>query len=248
MQTMMRAWMIAAFLAVLAMASGCEDTPLTAGEGDQMILLANPSTVRVDPSDPDNPPTSRIVATIASDTGVPQPGLNVIFSSSGGALASNTQPVQTDASGNAYDTLTVDVQDPAQISVTATSTALTQTVTVTKTTVDACIANTAPTAAFPVSNPDPGQTGDPRSVGLTSTSTDASPGTITSYAWDCGNGSSGGTASTATCNYVVGATSRIYSITLTVADDGLGGAGPPYTCQMSATLAHNVTISVAAAP
>lgn len=245
MRTMMRAWMIAAFLAVLAIASGCEDSPLTAGKDFKMILLANPSAVRIDASHPT--PTSTLVATIVNDTGAVQKGFIVFFTSNGGQLASDTQGVLTDTNGNAYDTLTVSAQDPAEISVTATSTTLTQTVKVTKTTVDACTSNTAPTAEFLVSNPTPGLAGETKTVNPTDTSSDASPGVIKSWAWDCGNGSPGGTTSTPTCSYIVGATTKIYTITLTVKDDGLGGAGPTYPCQKSSTITHPVTISVAAA-
>ena len=45
MRTMMTAWVIALFLAVMALASGCEDTPLTAAKDDEMFLVALPSTV-----------------------------------------------------------------------------------------------------------------------------------------------------------------------------------------------------------
>ena len=248
MRTMMRAWMIAVFLAALAIASGCEDSPVTAGKDFKLILLANPTTVRVNPSNPGTPPTSALVATIVSDKGVPQKGFVVFFTSNGGDLASNTQGVTTDTDGNARDTLTVGAQDPAEISVTATSTTLTQTVKVTKTTVDPCAANAAPTAAFTASTPAAGSPGDARPVNLSSTSSDASPGVIKTYAWDCGNGMQGGSASTATCNYVVGTDTKIYTITLTVTDDGLGGAGPTYTCQKSSTITHPVTIGVLVSP
>lgn len=248
MRTMVSAWMIAAFLAVLAIASGCEDSPVNIGKGFEMILLANPSTVRVDPSQPDSNPTVALIATIVSDTGVPKEGVVVFFTSNGGALASANQGVTTDGNGTARDTMTVGAEDPAEISVTATATTLTKTVKVTKTIVDACAANTAPTAEFLVSNPPPGLVGTTSVVSPTDSSSDASPGVITSYAWDCGNGSSGGVTSTPTCSYVVGTVSGIFNIKLTVKDDGSGGAGPTYPCQKSSTISHSVTVSVAAAP
>ncbi len=241
MQTMMRAWMIAAFLAVLAIASGCEDSPVTAAEDDQMFLLALPPTVHVDPDNPTGPMTSTIVATIVSATGTPKEGLLVFFSSSGGELRSGTQPIATDSNGNAYDPLTVLPGGPGDISVTATSTSLTKTVTVSN---GACEANIAPTAAFTVGDPIPNTDGT-KSVQLTSTSTDPTPGQIKSWDWDCGNNvTSAGTTPTATCVYQVGALTQIYTIKLTVKDDGLGGTGPTYTCQKSSTIPHTVTITV----
>ena len=245
MRTLITASIIAALLVALAIASGCEDSPVKIGKDFEMVLLANHSTVRIVPGEPD--PTSTLVATIVSDTGVPQPDVLVFFSSTGGDLASNTQAVSTDGNGNAFDTLTVSALDPAEISVTATATTLMQTVKVTKTAVDACLANTAPTASFLVSNPDPGTVGTSRAVSPTDTSGDAAPGIITSWAWDCGNGTSGGTTSTPTCNYVVGTATKIYTITLTVKDDGLGG-GAPYTCQKTSTATRPVTIALEATP
>lgn len=246
MRTMMSAWMTVLLLVILAVASGCEDSPITAGEDDQMFLVALPATVRVDPDDPTSPMTSTIVATIVSDTGVPKKGLLVFFSSDGGELASNTQPVSTDASGNAYDTLSVLPGGPGAISVVATSTLLTETVTVTN---GACADNAAPTAEFPaVISPAPGLAGETRTVNVTSSSSDPSPGSITSYAWDCGNQTSGGTTATGVCTYVIGATTQIFTIRLTVKDNGLGGAGPNYTCQKSSTITRPVTIAVTPVP
>jgi len=247
MRTMVTAWMIAAFLAVLAIASGCEDSPMTAGKDFKMILIANPSSVRIDPVN-DPTPTSTLVATIVNATGAPQKGFLVFFSSNGGELASDTQGIATDSNGNAYDTLTVSAQDPAEISVTATSTTLTQTVKVAKTVFDACAANAAPTAAFTASTPAPGNPDDTRQVSLNSTSSDTSPGVIQTYVWDCGNGLPGVGDQTATCDYVVGAVTRSYTITLTVTDNGFGGPGPTYTCQKSTTITHTVSIGVLASP
>jgi PKD repeat protein len=239
MKTMMKASVIAVFLAALAVASGCEDSPITAGKDYQMYLVALPPTVRVNPDAPTDPLTSTIVATIVNDKGVPTKGLLVFFSADGGVLASGNQPISTDSNGNAYDTLTIQPGGPGDIVVTATSTSLTDTVTVTN---GACSSNLAPTAAFtPPPSPDAGRTGDDQLVSVTSSSSDAGSGTITSYAWDCGNQTSGGTAQNATCTYRIDALEKIYQITLTVKDNGLGGTAP-YACQKSASVSHPVTI------
>src|SRR5262245_51961913 len=107
MSRTMKGSMIAAFLVALDGATGCGDSPVTAGKDYQMYLVALPPTVHVDPDDPTAPMTSRIVATIVSDTGVPKQGLLVFFTAEGGELASGNQPVKTDSNGNAFDTLTV---------------------------------------------------------------------------------------------------------------------------------------------
>jgi len=184
MRTLMTAWMIALFLVILAVASGCEDSPVTAGEGDQIYLVALPPTVHVDPDNATAPMTSTIVATIVNATGVPKKDVLVFFGSDGGELASGSQPVSTDSNGNAYDVLTIQPSGPGDIPVVATSTSLTQTVTVTN---GACDDNPAPTASFPaVTNPPPGLQGETKTVTLTGTATDVKPGgaagTITSYA------------------------------------------------------------------
>ena len=133
MRTMLRAWMIAAFLAVLAIASGCEDSPITAGKDFTMGLFATPSTVVVDPAGGIDTANATIVATVLNATGVPQGGLTVFFSNTGGVLASGGNGVTTNSGGVAQDVLTVGATDAASITVTASSAALSETVVVTKT-------------------------------------------------------------------------------------------------------------------
>jgi hypothetical protein len=180
MRTLTTTSLIAAFLAALLLAPGCEDSPLTAGANYKMILFANPTALRFDPAHPDPPPTASIVATIVSDTGIPQKGYLVYFSSNGGVLSSGTQGIKTDANGAATDTLTVGAQDPPSITVTATSTTLTQNVTVTKTIVGA---NHPPVATI-VASPTVQQAAG-RPVGFDgSTSSDPDAGDyIAHYKW-----------------------------------------------------------------
>jgi hypothetical protein len=244
MKTLLRAWMIAVFLAVLAVASGCEDSQGTVGKDDKMYLLANPSSVQVDPN---NPPTSGIVATIVSSTGVPRPGVLVFFSSTaGGQLASSTQPVPTDANGNAYDTLTVDAQGLTDISVTATATALTQTVKVTRT-LGVCSGNTAPTAHIA---PHAEQTlSDQETVGSTAdttlfsglTSTDTQ-NQIQRYTWTCYDGATPSLGPTVVCTYTYDTVQRTYTVKLVVTDQGLTGHPE---CALSST-PDSVTVIVPA--
>jgi hypothetical protein len=238
---MMTAWVIALFLAVMALASGCEDTPLTAAKDDEMFLVALPSTVHADPANPTESIASTIVATVVSAAGTPREGLLVFFGADGGQLTSGTQPVTTDSGGNAQTTLLVDPGGPGSITVTSSSASLSETVTVTN---GACSDNPAPTASFAVTDPAAGHVGDPKPVALVSTSTDVLPGMITSYDWNCGNGTSE-VGHDATCDYTVEATKKTYTITLTVKDNGLAsGTTAPFPCQKSATITHPVVIDV----
>jgi hypothetical protein len=241
MRTMITIWIIAAFLAVLAIASGCEDSPITAAKDDSMYLVALPSTVHVNPEAPTDPMPSSIVATVVSAAGTPKSGLLVFFSSDGGTMASGSQPVATDSNGNAYDTLLVEPGGPGTIVVTGTSTSLSQTATVTN---GACVANTAPVAAFPQPDTPPaGAAGTTVAVNVNgSTSSDTAPGHIVSYEWTCGNGNTE-TGATAVCEYVIGTTSAPRTITLTVKDDGLGGTAP-YDCQKTTSISRIVQINV----
>jgi PKD repeat protein len=80
---------------------------------------------------------------------------------------------------------------------------------------------------------------------LGSTSTDTSPGTIVEYDWDCGNGTSE-TGATPTCTYHLGPAGTadvIYTIKLTVKDDGCCGLG--LACQKSSPqVTAEVTVGI----
>ena len=178
MRTTTRLSLGAAFLAVLACAVGCEDTALTPGADFTMSLVARPSAVLIDATHPEG--QASIVATVFSDTGVPQSGITVLFSSSGGTLSSGNGGVKTDNDGNAIDTLTLDSNSPAEITVTANSAALTQTVTVNKTSTPV---NHPPVAAI-VASPAVEQAVGRLVVFDGSTSTDADAGDfVETYDW-----------------------------------------------------------------
>ena len=248
MRTLLKSSVIAAFVVSLVASLGCDQSPLTPGANYKMLIAANPTTVSVDPSATPPTATSTLTATVLSDTGVPQKGYAVYFSTDGGLLASASNPVKTDSNGNAHDTLTVGTLDAAAINVTATSTTLTATVKVTKTTLDPCAANTAPTAGIVVTaTPDPGAVGDTvRFSASASSSTDSPRNVILGYQWTCLGGTPFGvlTADTVACDYVVGSVTKIYSVTLVVKDDGLGDSPP--TCQKSSVAAtQSVTVAVA---
>jgi hypothetical protein len=126
--------MIVAFLAALALATGCEDSTV-AGKDSTMVLVASPSTVQVDPAADPPTDTTTIVATILSVTGFPAKGIKVFFGATGGVLDPENVGVITNSDGLAAVQLTVGADDPAEITVTATSASLTKTVVVKKTTV-----------------------------------------------------------------------------------------------------------------
>jgi len=246
MKTLLGAWMIAVFLAVLAVASGCEDTQVTVGKDAKMYLLANPSTVQIDPNDPTAPLTSTIVATIVNATGVPQKGVLVFFSCTAGSeLASSTQPVTTDTNGNAYDTLTIQANAPAETTVTATATSLTQTVKVTKSS-PVCSTNAPPTARITPAGNQTFPAGTIDTIHSTSslsglTSNDPQNG-ISSYTWTCFDGASPTREAAVTCDYTYGATLQTYTISLVVTDQGLTGHPE---CALSSTPA-TITVTVPA--
>jgi PKD repeat protein len=235
MKTMLKALGIAAFGAVIAVASGCEDSPVTAGKDDKLSVIAVPPTIRSAPY------TSTIIANVATITGTPRKGVLVFFSADGGEMDSAGQPVRTDSNGNAYDNLTIDPDGPGNIPVIASSTSLSESVTVTN---GACSANQAPTAHFTAGAPVLVVGTGTMKVTLTDTSVDTG-GAITSWNWNCGNATSGGTEAIGTCIYTAptaGSPSKSYTVTLTVEDNGLGETAPPYSCQKSAIGSDTVTI------
>ena len=67
--------------AVLFATTGCEDTPVTAGEGWTIDVIAEP------PSVPDEGEAQvEITALVANDVGIPQSGVTVVFSTEGGGV------------------------------------------------------------------------------------------------------------------------------------------------------------------
>jgi hypothetical protein len=229
--------MTAAFLAALALATGCEDTPLFAGKDFKMTLVAE----SVDET------TWDIVATVVNDVNVPQPGITVAFSSSsGGSLLHGSSGVSTHSDGRAIDVLTIEPGAPASITVTATSAALTKTVTVTTTGAGICDINTPPVAV--IEPPDdrtlPAKTGTDTTVATPNlsgtSSTDLQTATLT-FLWDCDGGISTSTTDDhIVCTYTYQAQAVVHHVTLTVTDGGL--VGHETECEKSAQVSLNVTV------
>lgn len=225
MRTMMKASTLAIFLAALALATGCEDTPLLAGKDFKMTLVAEVNT------DPDlTEPTWNIIASVVNEANVAQSGITVFFSSTtGGVLAHGSAGVSTHSDGRAVETLTLAPDAPASITVTASSAALTKTVNVTTTGAGTCDINTPPTAVInPSSIPTlPGKTGTETTVptpnlsGATSHDHQTAVENL-SYSWDCDGGNSTSTTEDhIICVYTYQTEQQQHTITLTVTDDGL---------------------------
>jgi hypothetical protein len=127
MRNMMRFSIAAIWIACLVVAPGCEDSPLTPGADSTMTLIAQPSAVPIDQTGP-----VTITATVLTADGVPQGAIAVYFSNNGGTITPSSGSVETNSSGIATATLTVEQGDSTDIDVTATSASLTKTVKITR--------------------------------------------------------------------------------------------------------------------
>ena len=144
---------IATALLSLAALAGCSNgqsnslsaqAGLSAQEGP-ITLTADPASIVIDLNDPEtptDPQTSEpygettLTATVRGETGEPAPGVEVVFTATGGTLASGGAAVTTDAEGKATDTLRVLQSGPDSIDVTATSGENSETLTVAKTVIE----------------------------------------------------------------------------------------------------------------
>lgn len=245
MRSLITVSLIAVFVAALLAATGCEDTPLVAGEDASMTLAYDPP----DPSFEDTTVTSiasRVSAVVLSADGIPQPGISVQFSATGGTLDSHGDFRDTDSHGVAVDTVRVDrAAAGAEMTVTARSGALTDSVTIPT---ELCTGNVRPTAAI---TPAAAQTLPAGVVGTTVTAATLSGGTSSdpppdptalTYSWTCFTGATAQTTSSVTCQYTYEATAKTYTITLVVKDSGLTGSPQ---CALSST-PQTVTINVPA--
>jgi hypothetical protein len=113
---------------------GTEEGPigLTADPQEVVIDLNDPETP-VDPGTQEAYGEATLTATVRDELGDPLPDAEVVFSSTGGTLASGGEPVLTDAEGKASDVLRLLESDPESVDVTATVGEDSETITVTKT-------------------------------------------------------------------------------------------------------------------
>jgi hypothetical protein len=114
--------------------------PQTA-EADGLSLLADPEEIVIDLGDPNTPVDpgtgsaygeSTLTATALDEQGAPMVGVELLFSTDGGTLASSGGPVTTDDQGMATDVLRLMVDDPDSVLVSVVEGDRTVSVTVTK--------------------------------------------------------------------------------------------------------------------
>ncbi|HEX4823129.1 MAG TPA: hypothetical protein VFV19_02335 [Candidatus Polarisedimenticolaceae bacterium] len=181
MTTRRAAWIAAAALAAAAIVlPGCENSPLSAGKDFKITLIAQPGAVVIDPANNINEGTSTLLATVLDGNSVPQQGITVYFSANGGSLSSGAHGVKTSGAGIATDVLTVGANDPASITVTATSASISGTATVTKT----AVAGNRPPSVLIVASPQNTQASGGAVVFDGSGSSDPDTGQfITMYKW-----------------------------------------------------------------
>jgi len=181
--------------------SGCEDTQITAPEGSTITLVAQPQSINIDQEAGDSRGDTRLVAQLLSSTGLPQSGVPLFFTASGGLLGSvNNQclnegscadtggacvvdsdcPVadstaqETDSNGIATDFLTLRLSiDPESVEATAQSTVSSTTVMV------GTNVNSGPTALITATPANGSRTGSPITFAAAT-----QPGVlITCYQW-----------------------------------------------------------------
>ena len=153
MPTRLRFHFATGALLALALAAGCSDNQgsssglLEVSRHDATLadsglaLTADPAQVVIDPDDPTTPTdpahgdekyrTTALVATATDSAGLPQAGLNLTFTATGGALTSAGAPIATDSTGLARDTLRIYVSDPDSIQVTVADSTRSTTIVVT---------------------------------------------------------------------------------------------------------------------
>ena len=166
-------------LAALALTS-CESTPLTGAEDGELRVSASPQTVVIDQSAGQSQGTSTIAAQMFDEAGRAMIDADVTFVTTSGTLASGGPPnvVRTNSSGIAIDTLTLDVNDDATVTVGAISGKLSADAQITK---KLSTGNVPPTAAI-VASPQQSQRKG-RTVVFDGRTSEDSDGTITCYQW-----------------------------------------------------------------
>ncbi len=98
------------FVAAL-LSPGCEDSEPTAKSTWVIEVSANPATVNTNPN---QPVQAEITAVLFDENGRLQPGIGLRFQPDAGSMASGGAVIETDARGEAKDTLTLRDNDLAQ--------------------------------------------------------------------------------------------------------------------------------------
>ena len=115
------------------MAGGCDSSSnasksVLAAEETGITLTADPAEVVIDLTDPNTPTDPdtgeaygdiALTAMVVDTEGQPEVGVDVVFGTTAGELASEGQAVTTDDSGKAEDSLRVFEDDPGEVEVSA---------------------------------------------------------------------------------------------------------------------------------
>jgi len=164
--------------AAVVLATGCEDSEVTAPTDGIINLSVNPSTIVIDPNAGQTSGDAQVIAAVFDNDGKALQNVSVLFSTGGGTLASAGTAVKTNASGLAIDTLTVTTTSPATFKVTAQSSAIIQTADVVR---EIVASNEPPLASILETPAGSGQVGQVITFdGSTSVDPD---GAITCYQW-----------------------------------------------------------------
>ena len=163
--TALRLFMLFAFLGVALAVIGCSsnssNNPVDQITGSAsravengLTLSADPVKIVIDPEDPTTPTDpsngnkrygeTALTAVAKDPNGNPQVELDITFGAAAGVLASNGQPVRTNAEGVATDTLRVYEDDPDSIEVFTGDGTRVTTIVVTKVVVQPPVANAGP--------------------------------------------------------------------------------------------------------
>jgi hypothetical protein len=131
---------------------GCEDGAVLPPQESTLTIAASPTTINIQTDNGETEGKSNIVVSIFDAQGFPASGVDVVFTTTAGALASNPpgsapNAQKTNVNGYAFDVLTMSATDPGSADVVAIAGTLTGSVTVLKTT-DAV--NERPVAAITV--------------------------------------------------------------------------------------------------
>jgi len=113
---------------------------IVAGENGSLELQADPEEIVIDANDPNTPTDpggkmygdTELTAEVLDPGGTPLEGVEVVFTTTAGELASGGSPVLTNADGQAADTLRVFEDDPDEIDATAVWDVLEVTITIEK--------------------------------------------------------------------------------------------------------------------
>jgi len=163
--TTLRLFVLFSFVGVALAVIGCSNNSgnnpvdqIAGGAGrtaeNGLSLSADPEKIVIDPEDANTPTDpgngnkrfgeTALTAVAKDPSGNPQVGLDVTFGAAAGVLASNGQPVKTNAEGVAKDTLRVYEDDPDSIEVFVGDGTRVTTIVVTKIVVEPPVANAGP--------------------------------------------------------------------------------------------------------